>query len=135
MELSRNQQNYVIMTVVYNEINDSVFGDSQRDATELMAELCEVPFEEVPDYIKNVVYYSLNKYDEIVTAFLPHLKNWTWKRIPSITKSILVMSYAHYTYVEKIDKKIIISIAIELAKKYIDEKQAKFINAILDEVL
>ena len=135
MEMSRNQQNYIIMTVVYNELNDSVYGEEQRDARELMEELCEVPFEEVPDYIKNVVFYSLEKYDEITKAFLPHLKNWKWSRIPSITKAILVMSYAHYTYVEKVNKRIIISIAIELAKKYIDEKQAKFINAILDEVL
>ena len=45
------------------------------------------------------------------------------------------MSYAHFYYVEKIDKRIVINVAVELAKKYIEEKQAKFINAILDEVL
>ena len=43
--------------------------------------------------------------------------------------------YAHFYYVEKIDKRIVINTAVELAKKYIEEKQAKFINAILDEVL
>ena len=38
-------------------------------------------------------------------------------------------------YVEKIDKSIVINVAVDLAKKYIEEKQAKFVNAILDEVL
>ncbi len=42
------------------------------------------------------------------------------------------MSYAHYKYVEKVDAKVVINVAVELAKKYIDDKQAKFINAILD---
>ena len=45
------------------------------------------------------------------------------------------MSYAHFYYVENIDKSIVINVAVDLAKKYIEEKQAKFINAILDEVL
>ena len=42
------------------------------------------------------------------------------------------MSYTHYHYIEKVDKKIVINIAVTLAKKYIDDKQAKFINGILD---
>ena len=45
------------------------------------------------------------------------------------------MSYAHFYYVEKVDKRIVIDIAVNLAKKYIDDNQAKFINAILDKVL
>ena len=45
------------------------------------------------------------------------------------------MSYAHYYYVENVDKKVVIDVAVSLAKKYIEEKQAKFINAILDKVL
>ena len=36
---------------------------------------------------------------------------------------------------EKIDKKVVINTAVNLAKKYIEENQAKFINAILDGVL
>ena len=44
------------------------------------------------------------------------------------------MSYAH-SKIEEVDKRIIINIAVELAKKYIEPKQAKFINGILDEVL
>lgn len=45
------------------------------------------------------------------------------------------MSYTHFKYIETIDKAIVIDVAVKLAKEYIEEKQAKFINAILDEVL
>ena len=136
MEINRNQQHYIIMTVIYDELNDYVSGSQTfRDARDLTSELCEQPYDEVDDYIKSSIAFSLQKYGEIVKAFQPYLKNWTWDRLPLLTQAILMMSYSHFYYVEKVDKKIVINIAVELAKKYIDPKQAKFINAILDGVL
>lgn len=137
MSINRNQQHYIIMTVIYNELSDFAVNGGKvfRDARELTSELCEVPYEEVDNFIKQSITCSLQNYGAAVKAFTPHLKNWTWDRIPLLTRAILVMSYAHFNYVEKVEKRIVIDIAVSLAKKYIEEKQAKFINAILDEVL
>lgn len=136
MALSRQKEHYVIMTVIYDELSDFTLGGGQtfRDARDLMIELCECPYEEISDYMKNVVTYSLNHYGDIRDAFLPYLKRWKWERLPLLTQAILLMSYAHMK-VEKVDKKIVINVAVNLAKEYIEEKQAKFINAILDGVL
>jgi N utilization substance protein B len=125
------------MTVVYNELNDFVNGnrDIVRSANEMISELCELPFEECDQYVKDCVAISLSKYGEIKNKYLPYLRNWKWERIPLLTQSILIMSYAHYYYIGNVDKKVIIDIAINLAKKYIEEKQAKFINGILEKVL
>ena len=71
-------------------------------------------------------------YGEIVKAFTPYLINWKWERLPLLTQAILLMSYAHYFYIEKVERTVVINVAVNLAKKYIDDKQAKFINAILD---
>lgn len=137
MEMNRNQQHFIIMTVIYDELNDYFIGGGKsfRDARELTSELCECSFEEVDPYIQNSIAQTLNNYGAIRDAFIPFLKNWKWERLPLLTQAILLMSYAHFYYVEKVDKKIVINIAVTLAKKYIDEKQAKFINAILDGVL
>ena len=137
MEINRNQTHYIIMTVIYDELNDFLIGGGKtfRDARELTSELCETNYEDVDDYIKLSIASVLNNYGAIKEAFVPFLKNWKWERLPLLTQSILLMSYAHFYYVEKIDKKVVINIAVNLAKKYIDEKQAKFINAILDGVL
>lgn len=137
MAISRNQEQYIIMTVIYDELTDFVHGDGKvfRDARGLVSELAEMPYEEVSDYVKSMIAQSLNNYGEIVKAMTPKLKNWKWERLPLLTQSVLIMSYAHFYYVEKIDKRIVINTAVELAKKYIDDKQAKFINAILDGVL
>ena len=134
MEISRNQQHYIIMTVIYNELTDFTFGEQKinRDAKELIASLCECDIKDVGSYIVDSVLVSLQKYGEIKNAYLPYLVNWKWERLPLLTQAILLMSYTHFYFIEKVDKKVVINVAVNLAKKYIDEKQAKFINGILD---
>ena len=136
-KISRNQENFIIMTVIYDELADFTAGSDQpfRDVNEIILEITDIPLKEHSVYVQNCIASVLNHYGEIVNQFLPHLKNWKWERLPLLTRSVLLMSYAHFYYVEKIDKRIVINVAVELAKKYIEEKQAKFINAILDEVL
>ncbi len=136
MSISRNQQHYIALTVIYDELTDFTIGEGKtfRDARELMSELCECEYEEVPTYIKQVVTYTLTNYGNIVKVFEPHLRNWKWERLPLLTQALLLMSYAHMQ-VEEVEKSVVISIAINLAKKYIEEKQAKFVHGILDEAL
>ena len=134
MELSRNQTHFIIMTVIYNELVEFSFGDSSyvRSAAELISSMCEEDYDKVDPYLKNTVMVSLQKYSEIVKAYIPYLKNWKWERLPLLTQAILLMIYTHFYFIEKVDKKVVINIAVNLAKKYIDDKQAKFINGILD---
>ena len=134
MALTRNQTHYVIMTAIYNELAAFNYGDqnSVREIKDILSGLCEEDFDNIDSYIKDTVLISLKKYGEIVRAYLPYLRNWKWERLPLLTQAILLMSYTHFYFVEKVDEKVVINIAVDLAKKYIDDKQAKFINAILD---
>lgn len=134
---TRNQENTLIMMVVYNVLVDYKFGNNSfvRDVKTLICDIAGKEYDEVSDYVKDSVMVTCDKYGEIVNAFIPYLKNWEWNRLPTLTQSILICSYAHFYYIEKVDKKVIINIAVNLAKKFIDDKQAKFINAILDNGL
>ena len=134
MELSRNQKHFIIMTVIYNELTDFTFGEGKlvRNADEMIASLCECEKNEIDPFITDVVMLSLKNYGEIRNAYQPYLRKWKWERLPLLTQSVLLMSYAHYKYIGQVDKSVIINVAVELAKKYIDDKQAKFINGILD---
>ena len=135
-KISRNQENFIIMTVIYDELTDYTAGNSAfRDVNEIILQITDVPLNEHSAYVQNCISSVLSHYGEIVSAFLPHLRGWVWERLPLLTRAVLLMSYAHFYYVEKIDKSIVINVAVDLAKKYIEEKQAKFVNAILDEVL
>ena len=138
MELSRNKQHFVVMTVVYQILDHTVYGENKTplDVEDLMMNICEVETkEEVPNYVRDNVYLVMQHYGEIVNAIIPNLKGWSWERIPLLSQSIILSAYAHFYYVEKIDKKVVIDVAVNLAKSYVGEKQAKFINALLDGVL
>ena len=122
------------MTVIYNELTDFTFGEGQlvRGAAEMIASLCECEVNEIDPFITDVVMLSLQNYGEIKNAYQPYLRNWKWERLPLLTQAILLMSYTHFKYIGNVDKTVVINVAVELAKKYIDDKQAKFINGILD---
>ena len=137
MPITRNQSHHLVMTVIYNELVDYNFGDGSfvRDAREMLVEYFQAPLEDIDPIVINTVVYALQKYGDIVAAYTPYLRNWKWERLPLLTQSILLMSYSHFYYAEKVDKKIVVNVAVDLAKKYIDDKQAKFINGILDGVL
>lgn len=131
---TRNQENTLIMMVVYNVLVDYKFANQSfaRDVKTLMCDISGKEYDQISDYVKDSVMVTCDKYPEIVKAFIPKLKNWEWNRLPTLTQSILICSYSHFYFIEKVDKKVIINIAVNLAKKFIDDKQAKFINAILD---
>ena len=134
MTTTRNQMNNLVMTIIYNELVDFNFNEGKniRNIQEIISSICEEDYEQVDPFIKDMSIISLQRYGEIVTAYSPYLKNWKWERLPLLTQAILLMSYTHFYFVEKAPKRVVINIAVELAKKYIDDKQAKFINAILD---
>ncbi|MGM9873606.1 MAG: transcription antitermination factor NusB [Bacilli bacterium] len=137
-QLSRTKQQFVVMTIIYNVLADLENNNSNvfLDPRNLISNLCECDYEDAPEYIKKLVYVSLKNYGDIVNAITPHLNGWRWARIPLLSRSIIVMSYAHYYfYGDNPEKRIVIDIAINLAKKYVEEKQASFINALLDTVL
>lgn len=130
MELSRNQEHFIIMTVIYNELTDFTFGEGKlvRSANEIISSMCS----EASPFVIDSIMISLQKYGEIKNAYIPYLNKWKWERLPLLTQAILLMSYTHYKYLGPVDKSIVINIAVNLAKKYIDYKQAKFINGLLD---
>ena len=130
MELSRNQEHFIIMTVIYNELTDFTFGEGKlvRSANEIISSMCS----EASPFVIDSIMISLQKYGEIKNAYIPYLNKWKWERLPLLTQAILLMSFTHYKYLGPVDKNIVINIAVNLAKKYIDDKQAKFINGLLD---
>ena len=93
MELTRNQQHYIIMVAIYNELTDFTFGEKQvnRSAEEVLSSLCECEFKDVPPYVVDSVMVSLAKYGEIKLAYVPYLKKWKWERLPLLTQAILLI--------------------------------------------
>ncbi|MCB0272107.1 MAG: transcription antitermination factor NusB [Bdellovibrionales bacterium] len=72
---------------------------------------------------------------EILDKHIEKTSNhWKLGRIPKIDKNILRLGIFEILYCEDIPKSVVMDEAIELAKKFGEEKSSKFINGILDKI-
>lgn len=90
-------------------------------------------YDEILDaaYIKSTLELWIANKDEIEAKILEHLQGWKLDRLAKIDLSILRLGITEILYDESIPVKVSINEAVNLAKKYVDEKSGKFINGVL----
>lgn len=133
--LSRNEEQTILMTVLYEALTYLDMKE-EVDVEKLLSDATEKPYEEVSFYLKKSLIEALKNLPVIIEEFNKHMRKWTFDRLNRVEQAILIMSFAHYYYVEpEVDKKVVIDIAIKLSKTYLAPADYKFVNAILDNVL
>lgn len=139
-ELSRNQLNEKAAFALYDILT---YQDMKEEANveEIISSLLDVPYKECDIYLKSLVIATLRHLPEMVGIFNSNMNKWTFDRLNRLEQAILLVSYAHFFYVEddekksEADKGAVINTAVELSKTYLDAKDYKFVNAILDKLL
>ncbi len=85
-------------------------------------------------FSQNLFNGTIKNLDTIDREIQKHLiKDWDYNSIGKVEKAILRLG-AYEIMIERVDKRIIINEAIELAKSLADDKSPKFINAVLDAI-
>ena len=131
--LSRNEEHELIMTCIYDALLYSNM-DKEFSVEEIMRSVFEVEYDEISFFVKEMVIKTLSHINEIKAVFQANMPKWSFDRLNLVEQSILLMSYTH-RQIENSDKRIIINIAVKLAKKFLDKDDYKFVNGILDKVL
>ncbi len=86
------------------------------------------------DFSKKLFNGTIKNLETIDEEIERHLaKDWNYNSIGKVEKAILRLG-TYEIMIEKVDKRIIINEAIELAKALADDKSPRFINAILDAI-
>ena len=91
---------------------------------------------DIPDdgYIRNGYFSICDKIDDIDEVIGKHSKGWKPERMSKLSRSILRLCVYEMLYVEDIPYSVSINEAVELAKKFDDDKARPFINGILNSV-
>ena len=131
--LSRNEEHELIMTCIYDALLYSNM-DKEFSVEEIMCSVFEVEYDEISFFVKEMVIKTLSHINDIKSVFQANMPKWSFDRLNLVEQSILLMSYTH-RQIENSDKRIIINIAVKLAKKFLDKDDYKFVNGILDKVL
>ena len=112
---------------------------TQRDN---MDEAREILLKEIPECEQNIGYITattngiLEHEEEIIDIINDNLKDgWTFKRLSKVSRSILKLAIYEMKYCDDVPPKVAINEAVELAKKYCDDKEPSFINGVLGNIL
>ena len=125
---NRSELREVAMTVLYQVY---IFQDSNQeyDASELIKEQLEVE----NDFVNDLVFNIIDKQKKINKLANKYLVDWDIDRLSKVDKAILSIGIYELMYTET-PSVVAINEALELSKKYSDEKVTKMINATLDKI-
>jgi N utilization substance protein B len=101
-------------------------------AEEIFTKATEVRELEVDEYVKRVFFGSYEQSAVIDEAIMRNSKGWKLERISAVSMAILRLAAYEMLFDEDIPTRVSINEAIELSKKYDDEKSYAFVNGVLN---
>ncbi len=128
MKLTRTEAREKIMIILY-QIDFYKKENIEYNLEDVFHENLEMDNKYVKDIV-NGVLENQEKIDETITKYLD---NWDLDRLGKTDRAILRLSTYEMMYYDT-PKVVVINEAVELAKKYSDDKIVKLINAVLDKV-
>lgn len=128
MKLTRTEAREKIMVILY-QIDFYKKENIEYNLEDVFHENLEMDNK----YVKDIVNGVLENQDKIDETINKYLENWDLDRLGKTDRAILRLStYEMMCY--DTPKVVVINEAVELAKKYSDDKVVKLINAVLDKV-
>ncbi|MGN1312073.1 MAG: transcription antitermination factor NusB [Bacilli bacterium] len=85
------------------------------------------------DFLKELINGVLDNINDIDKNIEKYLENWTIERLGLTDQAIIRISVYELLYTDT-PNLVCINEAIELSKKYSDEKVSKMINGVLDKI-
>ena len=111
-------------------------GVCKKDETgeEIFTKAVEVRELEVDEYVKQVFFGSYANIQIIDEVIEKCLKGWKKERISPVSLAVLRLATYEMMFMEDIPARVSINEAVELCKKYDDEKAYSFVNGVLHKV-
>lgn len=125
---NRSELREIIMKVIY-QVLILKEGNLEVDIQSLIREQLEIENE----FINTSVSGILEKEENIRNIANKYLKDWEINRLNKVDQAIILLGIYELLYTET-PSVVAINEAIELSKKYSDEKVTKMINAVLDGI-
>lgn len=113
----------------------SLTKDSANDTIENFVENYEDDIKAIDmEYLKKVLLGIEEKKEELDKIIEANLNKWKIDRISKVNLSILRLAAFELLFDEEIPKAVAINEALEITRKYSDEKSVSFINGVLDKI-
>ena len=110
------------------------FIKKDETAEEIFNKAKEIRELECDEYVKQVFFGCVENAQIIDETVEKALVGWKKNRISNVSKAILSLSAYELMFIEDIPARVSINEAIELSKKYDDDKTYTFVNGVLNAV-
>ena len=107
---------------------------NDETAEEIFAKAIECRDFEYDDYVKSVFFGTYENAQIIAETVEASLQGWKKERVSPVSTALFKLATYEMMFVEDIPVKVSINEAIELSKKYDDEKAYMFVNGVLNSV-
>ena len=101
---------------------------------EIYAKATEIRGLEVDEYVRRVFFGAIENAQIISETVESCLVGWKKERVSFVSRAIITLSTYELMFMEDIPARVSINEAIELAKKYDEEKAYSFVNGVLNKV-
>ena len=128
MALSRHELRYKAMIILYQ-----IFLYESNDINYNIDEIIREQLEESSKYVSSIVKGVIDKRKTIDEKVNKYLKDWNIERLGFTDRAILRLGAYEILHYDT-PKIVAINEAVELSKKYSDDKVRKMINAVLDKI-
>ena len=128
MKLNRTEAREKIMVILY-QIDFYIKEGMSYDIDTVIKENLEIDNK----FVRDVVYGVFDNIENIDKIISKYLDNWDLDRLGKTDKAILRLGTYEMLYYDT-PKVVVINEAVELSKKYSDDKIVKLINAVLDKI-
>lgn len=91
--------------------------------------------EKSDSFLTSLVEGVSNNKDTLDGIIRQHLEDWTLDRIATTEKVILRISVYEMNHLPDIPESVSINEAVELAKKYGNDKSGQFVNGVLSKII
>lgn len=128
-ELTREEVREQIMQIVYQMEANNEYDYTKLSYVSEHQDLLELPraiktLEAIRDHIEEI--------DEIIEQ---NTNNWKTSRIAKTDLAILRVAVCEAKYIDEVPAAVAVNEAVEMAKKYSDERSYAFVNSVLGKVL
>ena len=129
MKLTRTEAREKIMVILY-QVDFYIKNKIQYDLEEVIKENLEID----NSFVRNIVNGVLENIESIDKLISKYLENWDFDRLGKTDRAILRLGVYEILYYDT-PNIVAINEAVELSKRYSDDKVVKIINAVLDKIL
>ncbi len=131
--MKRQRSREIAMELLFSM---AISKNSYEETIETFVENYEMNLNQIDlEYIRNIVKLVSDNIERIDEVLTNSLVNWKIERLSKVNLTILRLAIGEILYLEDVPGSVAINEAVDITRKYSDEKSTSFVNGVLDNVL